>query len=108
MTRPTDLGIESALRSLAQEEGGVGLLFTPKDAAAQREALEIFAALVADEGQVLLGRRDVPTNAARADAVDAGKRKRDADEDRDDGETADEIRTRHLADLRKRAFAGIA
>ncbi len=46
---------------------GVGLLFTPKDEVAQREALAIFAALVADEGQVLLGWRPVPTDAARAD-----------------------------------------
>ncbi|MGE0228579.1 MAG: glutamate synthase large subunit [Dehalococcoidia bacterium] len=46
---------------------GVGLLFASKDEHARREAMNLFAAIVEEEGQHLLGWRDVPTDAKRAD-----------------------------------------
>ncbi|MEZ4552367.1 MAG: glutamate synthase large subunit [Dehalococcoidia bacterium] len=46
---------------------GVGLLFASRDEHARREAMSLFAAIVEEEGQHLLGWRDVPTDAKGAD-----------------------------------------
>ncbi len=46
---------------------GVGALFASKDGDARREATALFASIVEEEGQHLLGWRDVPTDAAAAD-----------------------------------------
>ena len=43
-------------------EYGVGLVFMPHDAAARETITEIFARIIAEEGQTLLGWRDVPTD----------------------------------------------
>ena len=41
---------------------GVGLVFLPRDPAARAAIEQLFARLVADEGQTLIGWRDVPTD----------------------------------------------
>ncbi len=41
---------------------GVGLVFLPHDAAARATIEDLFARIVAEEGQTLLGWRDVPTD----------------------------------------------
>jgi glutamate synthase domain-containing protein 1 len=41
---------------------GAGLVFLPHDAALRRDVQEVFARVVAEEGQQLLGWRDVPTD----------------------------------------------
>ena len=41
---------------------GVGMLFMPKDPAEREAVKAVFAKIVVDEGQTLLGWRDVPTN----------------------------------------------
>jgi glutamate synthase (NADPH/NADH) large chain len=46
---------------------GVGLLFAPQDEAARKQVVAEFTSIVAEEGQLLLGWRDVPTDADRAD-----------------------------------------
>ncbi|MGE3956512.1 MAG: glutamate synthase large subunit [Vicinamibacterales bacterium] len=43
-------------------EYGVGLVFLPHDAAARQAITALFATIVAEEGQTLLGWRDVPTD----------------------------------------------
>src|SRR6185436_9757256 len=43
-------------------EYGVGMLFLPQDAAQRAECEKIFAGIVAEEGQRLLGWRTIPTN----------------------------------------------
>jgi glutamate synthase (ferredoxin) len=50
-------------------EYGVGLLFAQQEAAARAQAQALFASIVAEEGQRLLGWRPVPT---RIDAADVG------------------------------------
>ncbi len=45
-------------------EYGVGTLFLPRDAAERRTCAEMFEEIVADEGQVLLGWRDVPVDSS--------------------------------------------
>ena len=46
---------------------GVGLLFASPDEEARREAMQRFATIVEEEGQHLLGWREVPTDGAGAD-----------------------------------------
>src|SRR5215210_4986199 len=41
-------------------EYGVGLVFLPHDASARETIVQLFGEIVADEGQTLLGWRDVP------------------------------------------------
>ncbi|MEI6666455.1 MAG: glutamate synthase subunit alpha, partial [Chloroflexota bacterium] len=53
----------------AAGEYGVGFFFAPSDDTARARAIAEFTAIVADEGQLLLGWRDVQTNA---DAADVG------------------------------------
>mgnify|MGYP006278986415 CR=1 FL=1 len=48
-------------------EYGVGLLFAPQDEAARKQVMAEFTSIVAEEGQLFLGWRDVPTDADRAD-----------------------------------------
>src|SRR5438105_6770335 len=43
-------------------EYGVGLIFLPRDAAPREEIERVIAAIVAEEGQRLIGWRDVPTD----------------------------------------------
>lgn len=43
-------------------EYGVGLVFLPHDAAARATIVELFAQVTAEEGQTLIGWRDVPTD----------------------------------------------
>ena len=43
-------------------EYGVGVVFLPHDAAARQTIVDLFAKIVAEEGQTLLGWRDVPTD----------------------------------------------
>jgi len=43
-------------------EYGVGMVFLPHDAAQRAECEKIFTAIVAEEGQRVLGWRDIPTN----------------------------------------------
>ncbi|MFN8584861.1 MAG: glutamate synthase large subunit [Dehalococcoidia bacterium] len=46
---------------------GVGLLFASRNEHARHEAMNLFASIVEEEGQHLLGWRDVPTDAKAAD-----------------------------------------
>ncbi|MCC6236970.1 MAG: glutamate synthase large subunit [Dehalococcoidia bacterium] len=46
---------------------GVGLLFAPRDEADRRRAQALFLSIVAEEGQLFLGWRDVPTDSTAAD-----------------------------------------
>jgi len=46
------------------KEYGVGMIFLPQDAAQRAECEKVFAEIVAEEGQTLLGWRTVPTNNA--------------------------------------------
>src|SRR5262245_32283799 len=48
---------------------GVGALFAPRDEAARNHVQDLFTSIVVEEGQQLLGWRDVPTDA---DAADVG------------------------------------
>jgi len=50
-------------------EYGVGMVFLPRDAAQRAECEKIFADLVAEEGQRVLGWRTVPTNNATLGAT---------------------------------------
>ncbi|HXR03313.1 MAG TPA: glutamate synthase central domain-containing protein, partial [Verrucomicrobiae bacterium] len=50
-------------------EYGVGMVFLPHDAAQRAECEKIFAAIVAEEGQRVLGWRDIPTNNASLGAT---------------------------------------
>src|SRR5213596_1341185 len=43
-------------------EYGVGLVFLPREADARRAIQDVFATIIAEEGQRLLGWRDVPTD----------------------------------------------
>src|SRR5437870_1696818 len=43
-------------------EYGVGLIFLPRDAADRRVVEQLFAEIIAEEGQQLIGWRDVPTD----------------------------------------------
>ena len=43
-------------------EYGVGLVFLPTDAAARKTVVDLLAGIIAEEGQTLLGWRDVPTD----------------------------------------------
>ncbi len=45
-------------------EYGVGMVFLPRDAAERRRIEDLFARVVAEEGQLLLGWRDVPTDSS--------------------------------------------
>ncbi len=51
----------------SEGEYGVGMIFFPQDEAYRTACQEIFEKSVIDEGQTLLGWRDVPTDAIRAD-----------------------------------------
>jgi glutamate synthase (ferredoxin) len=48
---------------------GVGMVFLPRDAAERRQVEETFARVVDEEGQHLLGWRDVPTDSAHLGAT---------------------------------------
>ncbi len=50
-------------------EYGVGMVFLPHDAAQRAECEKIFAAIVAEEGQRVLGWRTIPTNNASLGAT---------------------------------------
>ena len=43
-------------------EYGVGMLYMPKDPAERDECEKVFASIVGEEGQKILGWRDIPTN----------------------------------------------
>src|SRR5690348_3657834 len=43
-------------------EYGVGLVFLPHDEAARTAILDVFARVIKEEGQTLIGWRDVPTD----------------------------------------------
>ncbi|ATX81931.1 glutamate synthase (NADH) large subunit [Mariprofundus ferrinatatus] len=51
----------------AEGEYGVGMVFFPQDKAYRKACQEIIEQTVADEGQTLLGWRDVPVDSVRAD-----------------------------------------
>ncbi len=53
---------EAKVKLPGQGEYGVGMLFLPKDNKQRSECEKIFASIVAEEGQRLLGWRTVPTN----------------------------------------------
>ncbi|MEX0683032.1 MAG: glutamate synthase large subunit [Dehalococcoidia bacterium] len=89
---------------------GVGLLFTSRNEKARKDAMAIFAIIVEDEGQHLLGWREVPTNNASLGAsalaaepvmyhvfVGRGTDSRD-----DDSEAGDVAFERKLYVIRKR------
>jgi glutamate synthase (ferredoxin) len=48
-------------------EYGVGLMFAPRDEAARQQAQALFSSIVAEEQQLFLGWREVPTDAVAAD-----------------------------------------
>ncbi len=48
---------------------GVGMVFLPRDQAAQQQIENIFAEIIRDEGQTLLGWRDVPTDDSHLGAT---------------------------------------
>ncbi len=53
---------EARVRLPARGEYGVGMLFTPPDAAHRAECEKIFNTIVTEEGQKVLGWRTIPTN----------------------------------------------
>ncbi|MFQ5519671.1 MAG: glutamate synthase subunit alpha, partial [Mariprofundus sp.] len=50
---------------------GVGMVFFPQDAEHRQTCQAIYEQVIAEEGQTLLGWRDVPVDAARADLPDS-------------------------------------
>ncbi|TAJ16171.1 MAG: glutamate synthase large subunit, partial [Dehalococcoidia bacterium] len=48
-------------------EYGVGFIFAPKDEVARRRVVDLFTSIVGEQGQTLIGWRDVPTDSVAAD-----------------------------------------
>ncbi len=88
---------------------GVGMVFTSQDAATREKARQIFEKIVAEEGQTLLGWRDVPTcNASLGNSAKAGEPvSRQAFIQRGDKRLDDQAFERKLYVIRKRATHAI-
>jgi len=84
---------------------GVGMIFTSQDAAKREKARQIFERIVAEEGQVLLGWRDVPTcNATLGNTAKTSEPiSRQAFIQRADKRLDDDAFERKLYIIRKRA-----